>query len=144
MTLQTMTLNLPGPLYNRLKRRAEQTRRTVEVELLEAAAVGMRTEEDLSDDLAQVVSSLRFLNDVALWRAARNRLPATVSAEIEALHFKRQSGGLTESEVQTLALLMHQYEQTMLVRAEAAFLLKQRGHDISVLKAEYEQSVARA
>ncbi len=37
MTLQTMTLNLPRPLYNRLKQRAEQTRRTVEAELLEVA-----------------------------------------------------------------------------------------------------------
>jgi hypothetical protein len=112
--------------------------------LLEAAAIGMRAEEDLADDLAQVVASLRFLDDAALWRAARNRLPATVSAEIEALHLKRQSEGLTASEVQTLALLMHQYEQTMLVRAEAAFLLKQRGFDISILRAEYEQSIARA
>jgi hypothetical protein len=144
MTLQTMTLNLPRPLYNRLKQRAERTRRTVEAELLEAAAIGMRAEEDLADDLAQVVASLRFLDDAALWRAARNRLPATVSAEIEALHLKRQSEGLTASEVQTLALLMHQYEQTMLVRAEAAFLLKQRGFDISILRAEYEQSIARA
>jgi hypothetical protein len=32
----------------------------------------------------------------------------------------------------------------MLVRAHAAALLKQRGYDVSVLKAEYEQSVARA
>ncbi|PKO22800.1 MAG: hypothetical protein CVU38_07510 [Chloroflexi bacterium HGW-Chloroflexi-1] len=144
MTVQTMTLDLPGPLYNRLKQRAERTRRTVEAELLEAAAVSMQAEEDLPADLAQAVSSLRFLDDAALWRAARSHLPTTVSAKTEALHLKRQSEGLTASEVQTLGELMHQYERTMLVRAEAAFLLKQRGYDVSILKAEYEQSVARA
>ena len=144
MTLQTMTLNLPRPLYNRLKQRAEQTRRTVEAELLEAAAVGMRAEEELPADLAQVVASLHFLDDAALWRAARSHLPSEAAAELEALHLKRQSAGLTSSEVQTLAGLMHQYERSMLVRAEAAFLLKQRGYDLSILRAEYEQSVAHA
>jgi hypothetical protein len=133
MTLQTMTLHLPRPLYNRLKQRAERTRRTVEVELLEAAAVGMRTEEDLADDLEQVVASLRLLDDAALWRAAQNRLPAEIATQIEDLHLKRQFEGLTPNETQVLATLMRRYEQTMLVRAEAAFLLKQRGLDISIL-----------
>ena len=38
MTVQSITVNLPSALYNRLKRRAEQTRRTVEAELLEVVA----------------------------------------------------------------------------------------------------------
>ncbi len=135
MTLQTMTLNLPRPLYNRLKQRAEQTRRTVEAELLEVAAVGMRAEEDLPADLAQVVSSLRFLDDAALWRAARSRLPTEVATQIEDLHLKRQFEGLTPNETQVLATLMRRYEQTMLVRAHATLLLKQRGHDVSQLVA---------
>ena len=81
---------LPRPLYNRLKQRAERTRRTVEAELLEAAAIGMRAEEDLSDDLTQVVASLRFLDDTALWRAAESCLPVEVATRIEELHLKRQ------------------------------------------------------
>ena len=38
MTIQPVTLNLPGHLYNRLKRRADQAHRTVEAELLEVVA----------------------------------------------------------------------------------------------------------
>jgi hypothetical protein len=135
MTLHTMTLNLPRPLYNRLKQRAERTQRTVEVELLEAAAVGMRAEEEWPADLSQVVASLRFLDDAALWRAAQNRLPAEIATRIEDLHLKRQFEGLTPNETQALATLMRRYEQTMLVRAHATLLLKQRGHDVSQLVA---------
>jgi hypothetical protein len=41
--------------------------------------------------------------------------------------------GLTEAEVQEAATLLRQYERVMLVRAHAAALLKQRGHDVSSL-----------
>ena len=143
MTLQIMTLHLPRPLYNRFKRRAERSQRTVEAQLLAAATVGMQAEEELPADLTQIAASLSLLDDAALWRAARSHLPTEVSTQIEDLHLKRQFEGLTSSEVETLAELMHQYERSMLVRAEAAFLLKQRGYALSILKAEYEQSVAR-
>jgi hypothetical protein len=52
---------------------------------------------------------------------------------MERLHLKRQREGLTENETQALNNQVHQYEQTMLIRAQAAALLKQRGHDVSGL-----------
>ncbi|MCG8351897.1 MAG: hypothetical protein MI924_29375, partial [Chloroflexales bacterium] len=51
--------------------------------------------------------------------------------QLEALHLKRQRGGLTASEKQTVAALVHHYEHAMLVRPQAAVLLKQRGYDVS-------------
>ncbi len=135
MTLQTMTLHLPAPLYNRLKQRAERSRRTVETELLEAAAVGVQTEEEQPDDSARIEASLRLLDDAALWRAAKSRLPAEVATRIEDLHLKRQFEGLTPIEAQDLARLMQRYEQNLLVRAHATLMLKQRGHDVSQLVA---------
>jgi hypothetical protein len=39
------------------------------------------------------------------------------------------------NEMQVLATLMKRYEQTMLVRAQATLLLKQRGHDVSEMVA---------
>jgi hypothetical protein len=106
MTLQTMTLHLPAPLYNRLKQRAERSRRTVETELLEAAAVGVQTEEELPDDSARIEASLRFLDDTALWRAAESCLPVEVATRVEELHLKRQFEGLTPIETQDLIGLM--------------------------------------
>jgi len=105
-----MTLHLSGPLYDRLKQRAERSQRTVEAELLEAAAVGVQTEEGQPYDSARVEASLRLLDDAALWRAARSRLPAEAATQIEDLYLKRQFEGLTPIEAQDLARLMQRYE----------------------------------
>jgi len=136
MTVQPVTLNLPGPLYNRLKRLAEQAHRTVEAELLEVVATAVPVADELPADLVEAISPLALLDDEALWRAARSRLSPAVAAQMESLHLKRQREGLTEAEAQTLAGLVRQYERAMLVRAHAAALLKQRGHDVSGLIAQ--------
>jgi len=133
MTIQPVTLNLPGHLYNRLKRRADQAHRTVEAELLEVVASAVPVADELPAELNDAISPLALLDDEALWRAARSHLPAEAAAQMENLHLKRQREGLTEAEAQTLAGLVRQYERTMLVRAQAAALLKQRGHDVSEL-----------
>ena len=136
MTVQTVTVNLPGPLYNRLKHRAEQTHRTVEVELVEAVTTALPETEELPSDLAEAIAPLALLDDDALWRAARSHLALEAAAQLEELHLKRQREGLTETETQTLAGLVRQYERAMLVRAQAAALLKQRGHDVTPLRVE--------
>jgi len=89
--------------------------------------------DELPADLNEAISPLTLLDDQALWRAARSHLPAEAAAQMENLHLKRQREGLTEAEVQMLAGLVRQYERMMLVRAQAAALLKQRGHDVSEL-----------
>jgi plasmid stability protein len=135
MSVHSMTLSLPGSLYERLMRRAERAHRPVEAELLEVVTTGISADEDLPADLAQAVSALHLLDDAALWRAAQSRLPTEVVTQIEDLHLKRQFEGLTPNETQVLATLMRRYEQTILVRAQATLLLKQRGHDVSQLVA---------
>jgi hypothetical protein len=56
-----------------------------------------------------------------------------VSTELQSLHLKRQREGLSVTESAKLANLIGQYEQHMLVRAQAAALLKARGCDVSGL-----------
>jgi plasmid stability protein len=133
MAIQPVTLNLPSVLYNRLKRRAEQTHRTVEAELLEVVAVAVPATDELPTELEEAISPLSLLDDEALRRAARSHLPQEAADQLESLHLKRQREGLTEAESQTLAGLVRQYEWVMLVRSQAVALLKQRGHDVSNL-----------
>ena len=133
MTVQSVTLNVPSALYDRLERRAAQTHRTVEDVLLDVLATAVPLADDLPPDLAEALSPLALLDDAALWRAARSHLSAEAAAELEALHLKRQREGLTDIETQTLAKLVRQYERAMLVRAQAAALLKQRGYDVAEL-----------
>ncbi len=128
-----VTLELPEPLYQRLKARAEQAQRRVEEELLEVVATAVPVADDLPDDLADALSPLALLDAAALWRAARTQLPADAADQLADLNRKRQREGLTEAEAQQAAALLRQYERAMLIRAQAAALLKQRGHDVSSL-----------
>lgn len=138
MTAQAVTVNLPGPLYERLARRATKTHRTVEAELVDAVATVLDEPGELPVDMAEAISALHLLEDADLWRAARQGLAAERAAEIEELHQKRQSEGLSASELEALATLMKEYTRTMLVRARSAALLKQRGHDVSDLLQGHE------
>jgi hypothetical protein len=88
---------------------------------------------DLPADLVEALSRLAVLDDAALWQAARSRFPTEAAQQLEDLHLKRQREGLTEDETQVAMILVRQYERSMLVRAQAAALLKQRGHDVSSL-----------
>ncbi len=42
-------------------------------------------------------------------------------------------GAIGAAEAETLARLVRQYERYMLVRAEAAAILRERGHDVTPL-----------
>jgi plasmid stability protein len=133
VTTQSVTIRLPDPIYQQLKRQAARTRRSIEDELLEVVAAAVPVADELSEELAEAISPLAALDDEALWRAARDRLPPDAAERLESLGQKRQREGLTEAEKQEAATLIQQYERAMLVRAHAAALLKQRGHDVSSL-----------
>ena len=136
MAHQTLTLNIPDDLYERIKQRSAITRRSIEEELLILAGTTL-IEEEIPADIQEAVAALPSLNDEALWQTARSsRLTPKQSEEIEHLHFKRQREGLTATEKDQLADLMHQYDKALLVRAHAVGLLHDRGHDVSTLLEE--------
>jgi plasmid stability protein len=138
VSVQAVTVNLPSSLYERLVQRASRTRRTVEAELVEAVTTSLPDEPDeLPADMAEAIAALHLLDDEALWRAAGTRLAPEKAADIEDLHLKRQREGLSASEAEALAAWMKEYTRIMLVRARAAALLKQRGHDVSALLPEH-------
>lgn len=90
-------------------------------------------EEHLPQELADAILDLKTLDDEGLWRTAQHVFPSEANIHLESLHGKRQDEGLTPAEQETAAQLVRQYERTVLVRAHAAKLLKDRGHDISGL-----------
>jgi hypothetical protein len=133
MAAHAVTLRLPPPLYDHFQSRAERAHRSLEAELLEAVATVAADEEGLSHDVAEAIRDLELLSDEELWRAARNRLPDETRSQLEALNSKQQREDLSPSEREMLEQLVHQYDQAILLRAEAARLLKERGHEVSTL-----------
>ena len=74
---------------------------------------------------------MAYLNDAALWQAGRATMTAEQRERLEALHDKQQREGLTPDEQAEERALLALYRETLLVRAQAAVLLKQRGYDVS-------------
>jgi plasmid stability protein len=130
MASQTLTVQIPEPLYARLKQRAERSQRTIEAEMLDLLATTVPTTDELPPDFEETLAQLTLLKDDDLWQAARSHLAPEVAAELEALNRKRQREGLTEAETERAADLLQQFERSMLVGARAAALLKERGHDV--------------
>ena len=135
MTMQTLTITVPDALLQQLKQLAARSQRTLEDEAVNVLAAAVPVADKLPADLEEALSPLALLSDEELWRAARNQLAAEAAARLEELHQDKQRKGLTEAESQELAGLLRQYERMMLVRAQAAALLHQRGHDVSGLLA---------
>jgi hypothetical protein len=82
--IRPVTVNWQVKLYERLKRRTEYTRRTVESELMEVVADALPASQDLPGELAETISTLEVLDDQALWRAARSHLAVEAAPQATA------------------------------------------------------------
>ena len=133
MSAQAVTLHLPTSLYDLLRQRARETRRSLEAEILAVVTSAVRPDVDLPPELREVVTPLQGLDDQALCRAATDAFPEAAAAQFTELNRKQQREGLTKEEIGALDDLRRGYERVMVVRAEAAALLKERGHDVSRL-----------
>jgi hypothetical protein len=133
MNSQQVTITLPETIYERVKRRSQQTQRSVADELAAVVAASLPEEESLPPDIEQEMSELDLFTTEELWRAARMTAPANKTERMQVLVEKQQLEGLTDSEKQEATLLSHFFNRVMLIRAKAAVLLKERGHDIDQL-----------
>jgi hypothetical protein len=133
MAAQPVTIHLPGDLYSRVQQRAQEAHRSIEDEVLALVQEGTEQASDLPEDLVSTLDQLTLLDDDDLWRAARSHLAFTDAERLEALHLKRQRVGLDLAEENEQTQLARAYERFMLIRAQAASLLSQRGHDVSSL-----------
>lgn len=134
MTAQAVTLRLPDLLYRRLEQRAREKRRSLEEELMSVVSSALPTTEDLPADITDDMAQLAFLSDTELWQAARSTLPEHDTERMQTLLWKRQREELSAAEAREIARLGHRANRIMLVRAQAAVLLKGRGYDISGLR----------
>ncbi len=133
MSMQSVTVDLPATLFHRVQERAAKAHRSVEDELVEVVTAALPEFDELPQETTAILAQLSFLDDSALWQAARTRLSPDQAEQLEQLNLKQQREGLTPGERQGRDRLLRHYEQTMLVRAQAAVLLQERGYDVSDL-----------
>ncbi len=129
MTSQEITLRLPAKVYDQVRKAAERAQRPIGdliAEALIAAAPMISTPTHVSGSLAQ----LAYLNDAALLQVARATVQPSQRNRLTFLHDKQQREGLSLQEQDEEQLLLALYRETVLVRAQAAVLLKHRGYDV--------------
>ena len=130
MASHTITLNLPETVYEQIQQAAETARRPVNDVLVEAIAAVAPVVNTASDHLRAALAHMAYLNDAALWQAARTTMSPEQRTRLATLHDKQQYTSLTPEEQAEEQALLRLYRETLLVRAQAAVLLKQRGYDV--------------
>jgi hypothetical protein len=97
-------------------------------DLFQAEIESFRRSMDRPVD-SEPLSDLEALDDEALWQAARTTMTIEQRDRLEELlEFKSSLTTEEEAEVRALVAL---YRKIILIRAEAAVLLKNRGYDVS-------------
>lgn len=129
MTSQAITLQLSEPLLRSLMRRAERSQKPLEAEITKILenACPDDDEDTLTPELEMVMEALSLMEDHTLWNVASAKIPDSVTDEMETYYTKRLAEGLSAEEEFELAHMEKMFEKNVLVRAQAAMLLKERG-----------------
>ncbi len=123
-----ITLQLTESLLQQIKRRAAQAGTDVDLEIAKALEEAFPAdEESLTPELASIMEALSLMEDQTLWSVASAKIPESVTDHMETLYTKRLAQGLSASEEDDLSRLEKMFEKNILVRAQAAMLLKERG-----------------
>lgn len=135
MASQTVTLTVPETVLQRLTRTAQRAHRSVDAIMVEMITAAVTSEGVSIQALREALGQMAYLNDAALWQAARATVLPPQRELLENLHQKQQRTSLTVDEDVEREALERLYGDTLLVRAQAAVLLMQRGYDVSDLDA---------
>ena len=137
MTVQTITLRLPEPLYRTARQIAQVTKRPIETVLQDSLSAVLPPLDNVEPNEAAELARLALLDDAALWGEARTLMPRAEQTELQDLLDRQGSKALTTVEQARLRELMHVYGQLMVRKAHAYLLLARRGYRVP-MSAEWE------
>lgn len=131
MPTETVTLQIPEILYQRLFNTARATQRPLEEVILHALRVGSPPAwDDVPEEFQADLAALDKLDDNTLWQIVRSRKTAADMERYNILLESNSSGKLTEAERLELMALRREADLFMLCKAQAAVLLRWRGHSV--------------
>ncbi|MEZ4662140.1 MAG: hypothetical protein R2911_31710 [Caldilineaceae bacterium] len=130
MTL-TVTLDLPENLVQELENDAQKQQRSIADVLSELVVQNWQSSPKLPDNVEAELAAMSSLSDEALWLLARSTMSKDEQEQLAILNQEAKGRTLEREEEALLERLLHQYDGTMIRRAQAASLLQDRGYDMS-------------
>ncbi|WP_413172463.1 hypothetical protein [Anabaena azotica] len=131
MPSETVTLQIPEIIYQRLVNTAHATQRPLEEVMLHALQVGSPPAwDDVPEEFQAELAALDKLDDNTLWQIFHSQKTSGDMEEYNTLLEKNSSGTLTETERLNLISLRHESDLFMLRKAPAAVLLRWRGYSL--------------
>lgn len=131
MPTESVTLQIPETLYQRLLNTACATQRPLEEIILHALQVGSPPQwDDVPEEFQADLAALDKLDENTLWQIANSRQTATEMERYNTLLDRNSNGMLTEAERLELIALRQSADLFMLRKAQAAVLLRWRGHRV--------------
>lgn len=131
MSVETVTLQIPETLYQRLVNTANATQRPIEEVILHALQVGSPPQwDDVPEEFQADLAALDKLDDNTLWQIVNSRKSAAEMQRYNTLLEANSSGKLTQGERLELMALRQEADLFVLRKAQAAVLLRWRGHRV--------------
>lgn len=130
MTTRTVSVQVPEPIFLKLKRAADMTCRPVEEVLAATLNAALPEPSGLPPDLADELASMHLFSDDALWAATEPSLSPTEQSRLGQLNRIAGQRPLTKAENAEQEQLLAAYHRSVLRRARALAILAQRGHPI--------------
>jgi len=128
---ETLTLQLPDPLYRRLVDTAQAMHRPLEDIILRVLEIGSPPQwSDVPAEYQADLAQLDKLEDEALWHWVHQPITTANIQRMETL--LERSTPLTPQEQQELLTLQTECDRAMLCKAQAAAILRWRGHGLGI------------
>ncbi|MBE9067534.1 hypothetical protein IQ260_12780 [Leptolyngbya cf. ectocarpi LEGE 11479] len=125
----TITLELPERLHQRLLNTAQATQQSLEAVILRALTIGSPPDwTDVPEEYQADLAALDRLDNDALWRVAQANKSAEDMARYDELLDRNSEGQLTDTEQLELLNLRKESERFMLCKSHAASILRWRGY----------------
>jgi hypothetical protein len=127
MSQQSVLLQMPEELYERVRRIAEDSDRPVENVLLDSIAL-LFGELPPDDELTPQL--LGTFSDEQLWAIVYRSLAWPQDTRLRELTALGKRGSLSDEEQTEMERLVDGVDRYVLLRSQALLLLKQRGYDV--------------
>lgn len=125
----SITLSLPEDVSVKIRSIARETNQTVEQILLNYLKDLSEPLPVLPADIQDELKALQYLSDDTLWTIARDQMAEDIQNRAHVLMQKNNQEALTQLEQAELDQLVERADRLMLRKAEAASILRKRGHD---------------